>query len=171
MSSFTPSRAVILVGHGAPPKDAPPELVQRLKALEGRRRAAGSPPSDEERALDERLRRWPRDATNDPYVAGLEAIARALAARLPDARVTVAYNEFCAPSLREAVERAVADGAEAVTVVPSMLTRGGVHSEIEIPEELAAIRAERPGLTLGYAFPFDDDAVAALLAAQVARAV
>jgi sirohydrochlorin cobaltochelatase len=161
---------VVLVGHGAPPKDAPMELVQRLKALEGRRRATGAAAGDEERALDERLRRWPRDERNDPYVGGIEALARALRARLPTARVLVAYNEFCAPSLREAVEAAVAEGARAITVVPSMLTRGGVHSEVEIPEEIAALRADRPGVSIRYAWPFDDDAVAALLAAQVERA-
>ena len=169
MTSPSPVRAVILVGHGAPPKDAPADLVQRLKGLEGRRRATGGAPSEEERALDERLRRWPRDERNDPYASGLGAIARALAARLPHARVLVAYNEFCAPSLREAVADAVEGGARSVTVVPSMLTRGGVHSEVEIPEELAALRAERPGLDLRYAWPFDDGAVADLLAAQVER--
>lgn len=170
MSNPSPSHVVVLVGHGAPPKDAPPEIVQRLKGLEGRRRATGAAPGDEERALDERLRRWPRDERNDPYATGIEAIARALRERLPASRVVVAYNEFCAPSLREAVEAALAGGASAITVVPSMLTRGGVHSEVEIPEEIAALQAERPGASIRYAWPFDDGAVAALLAAQVARA-
>ncbi len=161
---------MILIGHGAPPKDAPGELVQRLKGLEARRRAAGGPPSTEELALDVRLRRWPRTEASDPYRAGIEAVARALVTRLDGARVLVAYNEFCAPTLQEAVDDAIAGGATIVTVVPSMLTRGGIHSEVEIPEAIAAVRATRPGVEIRYAWPFDGEAVAELIAAQVARA-
>jgi sirohydrochlorin cobaltochelatase len=161
-------RAVVLVGHGAPPKDAPADLVSRLKALEGRRRARGLPPSAEELELDATLRRWPRTPENDPYRTGLEALAARLAARLGEARLYVAYNEFCAPSLEEAVAEAVAAGARSVTIVPSMLTRGGVHSEVEIPEVIDALRSEHPDVRIAYAWPFDDDAVAALLAAHVA---
>ncbi len=86
---------VILVGHGAAARDCPRELVSRLKALEGARRARGAPsPSDEERELDRRVRAWPRTPENDPYGAGLERLRAALAARLPAARVVSAFNEL-----------------------------------------------------------------------------
>jgi sirohydrochlorin cobaltochelatase len=48
-----------------------------------------------------------------------------------------------------------------------MLTPGGVHSEIEIPETLAALRARLPEVELHYAWPFHADAVADLLALQI----
>jgi sirohydrochlorin cobaltochelatase len=159
--------AVVLVGHGAPPRGAPGELVSRLKALEGRRRAAGAPMSDEERELDRRLRDWPRAPGADPYRDGLLRLREALAAALPDGEVVAAYNEFCAPSVEEAVHDLVARGARRVVLVPSMLTRGGVHSEVEIPETLAALRAELPAVELLYAWPFEEADVAALLAARV----
>jgi len=54
-----------------------------------------------------------------------------------------------------------------ITVVPSMLTPGGVHSEIEIPEALAALRTRFPDVELRYAWPFDAAAVADLLALQI----
>ena len=41
-------RGVVLVGHGGIPKDCPQELVARLKRLEAQRRAAHTPPSQEE---------------------------------------------------------------------------------------------------------------------------
>ena len=159
--------AVVLVGHGGVPRDFPRAELQRLKALEGERRARSAEPSDEERALERKIRTWPRTPATDPYQVGLEAVAATLRPKLGNARVVVAYNEFCAPSLDDAVAQLVADGAQSITVVPSMLTPGGVHSEIEIPETLAALRWRFPGVELRYAWPFDADAVADLLALQI----
>jgi sirohydrochlorin cobaltochelatase len=161
---------VILVGHGAPPRDAPRELTSRLKALEGRRAGTGQPAGDEERTLDAKLRAWPRTPESDPYSEGVENLARSLRSRLEGTRLVVAYNEFCAPSLDAAVERAVAEGASRIVVVPTMLTPGGVHSEEEIPELLAGLRARFPSTPIRYAWPFDLDDVAALLARRVASA-
>lgn len=173
MSTPMTLRAVILVGHGAAAKDCPRELVSRLKALEGRRMATGgpmAPMSAEERELDDKVRGWPRTPENDPYRAGLEAMASALRPLLGDARLHLAYNEFCAPTLDEAVAEAIAGGVGDITVIPSMMTPGGVHSEVEIPEILARLRGEHPAVTLRYVWPFDLTEVARLLAAHVARA-
>lgn len=161
------AHAVILVGHGAPPRDFPRAEVTRLKALEGRRTATKGPMTDEERELDQRIRRWPRSAENDPYREGLEALAATLRSRLGGASLFVAYNEFCAPTLDEAVAAAIAGGASRVTVVPSMLTPGGVHAEEEIPEAIAALRAQHPALDLRYAWPFDLGRVASMLAEHI----
>lgn len=164
------ARAVVLVGHGGVPSDFPRADVARLKALEGRRAATGGAPGDEERALDERIRTWPRSPETDPYQAGFERVASALAPRLGGAALHVAYNEFCAPTLEQAIERAAAEGARSITVVPSMLTPGGVHSEVEIPRALDALRPRFPDVTIRYAWPFDLGAVGDMLAAHVARA-
>jgi sirohydrochlorin cobaltochelatase len=165
----TPVDDVILVGHGAVPGDCPRDLVTRLKALEGRRRATGEPPSPEERALDVQIRGWPRSPATDPYQAGLEALAARLRPLLGGAALAVAYNEFCAPTLEDAAATLVAAGARRIAVVPSMLTPGGVHSEVEIPAALDQLRRTHPAVRFDYAWPFDLDAVARLLAAHVAR--
>lgn len=162
-----PEHAVILVGHGAPPRDFPRDVLARLKALEGRRNATGGPMSDEERALDERVRKAPRTAETDPYREGLEALARALEPRIGGASLFIAYNEFCAPTLAEAVEASVRAGARRITVVPSMLTPGGVHAEVEIPEAIAALAAAHPTVAIRYAWPFDLARVATMLAAHI----
>jgi sirohydrochlorin cobaltochelatase len=161
--------AVILVGHGAPPRGFPRADVQRLKSLEGKRTATGGPMTEEEAELDRKIRSFPRTPENDPYREGLEALAAALRPRLGEKALSTAYNEFCAPTIDEAAARAIAEGAERIEVVPSMLTPGGVHSEVEIPEAIERIRAAHPGVTIRYAWPYDLGAVARLLVDQLER--
>ena len=163
------SQGVILVGHGGVPTDYPRDPLAKMKALEARRRASGGVPTPEEIELDTRLRRWPRTRATDPYHAGLEALARELRAHLNGICFTIAYNEFCAPAVDEAIEQMIGDGVTTITVVPSMLTPGGSHSEIEIPETLARLRVKHPGIELRYAWPYDLTQVAIMLASQLKR--
>lgn len=162
-------RGVVLVGHGGVPKDFPRERLARLKALEAQRRGTGRGPSAEEIELDRLLRTWPRTPDTDPYQAGLEALATALRPHLHGALFALAYNEFCAPDVEEAVEGLIAAGVTRLTVVPSMLTPGGSHSQEEIPAILDRLRTMHPAVEIGYAWPFDPADVARLLAEQVAR--
>jgi len=155
---------VLLVGHGAPPRDLSPALVARLKQLEGERRRHGTPMGEEEHALDERLRQHPRTAENDPYFQGLSRLAEALRPLLGGVELRLAFNEFCAPSLDQAIDHAVVDGAEQIWVVSSMWTQGGVHAEEEIPETIEAARRRHPQLRITYAWPFDAAEVARFLA-------
>ncbi len=162
-------KGVILVGHGGIPKDCPSELVTKLKRLEGQRRAAGTPMSAEERELDERIRRWPRTAATDPYQSGLEAVSAQLRPILSGALFAAAYNEYCAPTLAESVEELIKKGATEITVITTMFTPGGSHSEVEIPEILERLRLLHPNVVLRYAWPFDLNLVANTLAEQLRR--
>ncbi len=169
--------AVVLIGHGAPATDCPPQLVGELMSLEWRQAAAppngASPHRAEGRVaeLDAAIRDWPRHSGNDPYRAGLERLADTLRPLLPTGRLAVGYNEFCRPSIAEAVEAVIRDGATRVLVIPSMLTPGGVHAERDIPQALEALRRAHPEAAIEYVWPFDLRQVAALLASHVARAV
>ncbi|CAI2718972.1 sirohydrochlorin chelatase [Nitrospina watsonii] len=164
-----PKRAVVLVGHGGLPRDCPPDWVSRLKRLEGQRKATGQPPTPEELDLDRQIRHWPRTPENDPYHDGLQRLAERLDPLLQPAKLVIAYNEFCAPTVLEAVEKLVEAGYAEITVVPSMFTPGGSHSELEIPELLATLRGQFPELALHYAWPFDLDTLAAFLAGHLER--
>ena len=95
---------IILVGHGGIPKDYPQELVTKLKRLEAQRRASGGPMSKEELELDTKIRTWPRTSKTDPYQAGLESLATHFKPLLNGAQFALAYNEFCGPTLSEAIE-------------------------------------------------------------------
>lgn len=165
----TPRKAVLIVGHGAAASDTPLELVGELKRLESERQRKGGAPSPRELEVDAKVRAWPRTPKTDPYQAGLEAIAQAVRKRLPGRAVAVAYNEFCAPTIEEAVAALERDGAREISVIPTMYTRGGLHSEREIPEILESLRKARPGLTLRYAWPLELDAVAGFLAGQIEK--
>ena len=163
----TAVRGVVLVGHGGIPKDCPQELVMSLKRLEAQRRAAKMPPSPEEIELDTKIRRWPRTAETEPYKTGLEKVAVSLRAQLDGALFAVAYNEFCAPTLEESVEELIKKGATHITVTTTMFTPGGSHSEVEIPEILDRLRKQYPNIMLRYAWPFDMNLIAAMLATQI----
>ena len=157
-------RAVVLVGHGGVPRDYPRERLMQLRALETRRRASGSPASQEEVALEHELRHWPRTPASDPYQAGLKSLAAHLRPRLEPARLVLAYNEFCAPTVAEAIRTLAAEGVTEIVAVPSMFTPGGVHAEIEITQAINELRAELPHLRLHYAWPFAGEHLAAFLA-------
>ena len=165
----TGKKGVVLVGHGGIPKDCPQELVTKLKRLEAQRRAAKLPPSQEEVELDQTIRRWPRTQATDPYRSGLEAVAGHLRLRLDGILFAVAYNEFCAPTLEEALEDLIRQGATQITVTTTMFTPGGSHSEIEIPEILDQLRPRHPDIEMRYAWPFDMELIADTVLQQVKR--
>jgi sirohydrochlorin cobaltochelatase len=139
----------------------------KLKRLESERRSSGRPPSPEEIDLDRTIRHWPRNAETDPYQAGLQTIASALQPLLDDALFGIAYNEYCTPTLEEAVGDLIRLGATDITVITTMFTPGGSHSEVEIPEILDQLRLRHPSVELRYAWPFDVTLIAHTLAAQL----
>ncbi|HEX8751738.1 MAG TPA: CbiX/SirB N-terminal domain-containing protein, partial [Nitrospira sp.] len=73
------------------------------------------------------------------------------------------------PTLEESVEELIKKGATHITVATTMLTPGGSHSEVEIPEILNDLRPRYPGIELRYAWPFDLQLVASTLAEQIRR--
>lgn len=161
------TKGVVLVGHGGIPKGYPGDQVTKLKRLEAQRRAAGQPMSPEEYELDQKIRLWPRTPETDPYQAGLERLAAQLKPLTEGAHFSTAYNEFCTPTLEEAIEKQITDGAKDITVVSTMFTPGGSHSEYEIPEEMEELRKKHPAVTLTYAWPFDLAKVAEMLSVHI----
>jgi sirohydrochlorin cobaltochelatase len=159
---------VILVGHGGLPSDIPPAKIAELKRLEGERRAAGEVRMTEAEAeLDAEVRKWPRTDETDPYRAGLEAVAEQLRAQLGSRQLLIAYNEFCAPSIEDALAHAVSKGAASIVLVSTMFTPGGSHSEVEIPEIVEVARTTYPDIDIRYAWPFDLSSVAGFLRAHL----
>ncbi len=160
-------KGIILVGHGGIPKDYPSDLISKLKRLEAQRRAAGQPMSEEELALDTKIRTWPRTPETDPYQAGLEALGAQMKPMLNGALFSLAYNEFCGPTVQEAVKSLIQQGANSITIVSTMFTPGGSHSEYEIPEEMAELRQEHPDVQLQYAWPYDLGQVSKMLVEHI----
>ena len=164
------NEAVVLIGHGGTASDTPRALISELKRLEGERQARKEPAmSPREAALDKQVREWPRTPETDPYKYGVEEIARSMAPKLGGRRLVTAYNEFCAPSVEDAIEGLVAEGFERIVLISTMFTRGGLHAEFEIPAIVLETRKKHPRVTIEYAWPFDPGFLADFLAAQLSR--
>jgi sirohydrochlorin cobaltochelatase len=162
---------IVLAMHGAPPSDFPRQEAGELFGLRGRleRAAPADRPALEQRLsdLDAKMRAWPRSAGNDPYYAGSQDLAHHLrqATGLP---LLVGFNEFCAPSLDEALDQAAAALPGRIIVVTPMMTRGGEHVEHEIPAAVGRAQSRYPAVRVEYLWPFDVAQVADFLAARIA---
>ena len=159
--------ALVVAAHGIPATDYPRRRVGLLMALEfsGKlaerlgvlRRWRG--------ALEREVRAWPRTPENDPYKSAVDGLCRGLSVRL-GWPVFAGYNEFCAPTVDEALDQAVAAGADRVVVLPTMLVRGNEHTEKEIRDAVARASARYPTIDLRYAWPFQEERLIELLADQ-----
>ena len=164
--------AVILIGHGGTASDTPRPLVAELKRLEVERQARLElKMSPREAELDQIVREWPRTPATDPYKYGVEDIAKLLAPKLGGRKLAVAYNEFCVPSVEDALEALVKEGFTRISLISTMFTRGGIHAEHEIPGIVVAAQKKYPGVVIEYAWPFDAGRVADFLAGQLRSAL
>ncbi|MBO9371614.1 MAG: CbiX/SirB N-terminal domain-containing protein [Chloroflexi bacterium] len=160
--------AIVIAAHGVPARDYPPLRVGLLMLMH----FAGA---ITERTwflrrwrdqLENECRWWPRTPENDPYKMAVESLAAQLSARLGCPTVA-AYNEFCAPTIGEAIEQVIASGAHTVVIVPTMLLQGNVHTEAEIYETILHARRRHPTIAIHYAWPFREELLVSLLASQV----
>jgi len=159
--------AVVLIGHGGLPNDIPSEVVEKFMRLHKSRVKAGGEPSDQEIELDNTIRKWDRTIETDPYKSGLENLAVHMRKFLEGFIVKTAYNEFCFPTIEQAVKELVEGGVSKIILVTTMITRGGSHSELEIPDELELMRKKFPEVDIQYAWPFDIDTFALFLSSHV----
>ena len=164
--------AMVLAMHGAPPHDFPKNEIGELFGLHARLEHTSGP----ERAalemrheeLEAKMRVWPRTIQNDPFHAGSLELASKL--RLAtDLEVIAGFNEFCAPTLDEAFDQAIKQGAEKVVAVTPMMTRGGEHSEADIPKAIQRTQEMYPNVEILFVWPFDVTKVAQFLADQAAE--
>jgi sirohydrochlorin cobaltochelatase len=163
---------IVLAMHGAPPIDFPgPELVEFMSLQAQLERAHGEPENalaERHKELDAKMRAWPRTVQNDPFYAGSQELAGRLR-RETGLEVVVGFNEFCAPTLDKALDEAAARSADKIIVVTPMMTRGGEHSAVDIPEAMRRAQQRHPRKRFIYAWPFASDDIARFLASQVAR--
>lgn len=164
--------AVVLIGHGGTASDTPKPMIGELKRLEGERQARrDAVMSPREAELDKLVREWPRTPATDAYKYGVEEIAAALAPKLGGRRLVTAYNEFCAPSVEDAIDGLVKEGFTRISLISTMFTRGGIHAECEIPGIVILAKKKYPDVVVEYAWPFDAGFLADFLAAQLGRAL
>ena len=82
----------------------------------------------------------------DPrWAEPFEAVAGRVRATAPGCKVALAFLELMTPTLSEAVDALLADGASRIDVVPLFLGTGG-HLRGDLPPLVDAIRAAHPGV-------------------------
>jgi sirohydrochlorin cobaltochelatase len=84
----------------------------------------------------------------DPAWAGpLERLQAAVRLQAPDLDVRLAFLELMQPTLPEAIDAAVLDGARQISVVPVFLAQGG-HVKREVPVLMQTARDRHPGVKI-----------------------
>ena len=168
---MNPNTKIVLAMHGMPPKDFP--QADKLQFFKLRAALSRPEPGLDRQAslkrlaeLDQKMRQWPRTPQNDAFSFAAQKLAGYLEEKTGH-EVLLGYNEFCAPDLPEALDQAALSGVARVIVITPMMTRGGNHSEEEIPELIEAARRRHPGVSFIYNWPFDEAAIASFLAVQL----
>lgn len=86
-------------------------------------------------------------ARDPDWARPIRAVRDAILARHPAHIVELAFLEFMAPSLDEAIDGLAARGCRGVRIVPMFIAQGG-HLKHDLPRMLDAARARHPGLAL-----------------------
>lgn len=86
-------------------------------------------------------------ARDPEWAEPFRAIAARVAAGRSDLDVRLAFLEFQAPALPDAIAELVAAGRHRIHVAPLFMAQGG-HLKNDVPKLLAGIRASHPGLQL-----------------------
>lgn len=158
--------AIVLAMHGVPPEDIPKrdvlELFRLHSMIEYMPQAVDDHMKKQFQELDSKIRKWPRTEDNDPYWAASYRLASKLE-DITEKPVFVGFNEFCAPSLNSAFASAIEKGAQRIIIITTMMTKGGEHSEKDIPEAIEKAKDMYPDVEFQYAWPFDEKDVASFL--------
>jgi len=158
---------IVLAMHGMPPKDFPKnekrEFFRLARQVEDEKRTDVLPRFQE---LDQKMRQWPRTRDNDLFHATAYELAQAMQKKT-GCEVLVGFNEFCAPNMTEILDLAASKKPERVIVITPMVTRGGSHSELEIPEDISAAQKRHPTVQFSYQWPYDTEAIAQFLTDQI----
>lgn len=98
----------------------------------------------------------------------LRSLAARVAAQLPDRRVRIAHLEIAEPSLPDALEACVRDGAEEIVVYPYFLGPGR-HSREDIPGLVEVATRTHEGVAFRLEPPFGEDPGIAQLVTRALR--
>lgn len=161
---------IILAMHGMPPSDFPQKETLDYFMLHSRLENMPGPPppamQQQYEELDAKMRNWPRTQDNDSYFYASNELAEEISNQ-KGYKVIVGFNEFCSPSLDDAFDAASKVGSEKIIVITPMMTRGGEHSEKDIPKAIERAKKKFPRIQFSYVWPFNISKVATFLAEQI----
>ena len=85
-------------------------------------------------------------ARDPQWAQPMREVASMVAQAAPELRIELAFLEFIAPTLAEAIDRLARD-CDRVTVVPMFIAQAG-HLKRDVPELVEQARARHPALAL-----------------------
>ncbi len=92
----------------------------------------------------------------DPnWARPVERLKRMLTERMPTALVDAAFLEHMSPTLEQAADGLVAQGATELSVVPVFIAQGG-HLREDLPRRIKAIASAHPAVPVRIAPPIGD---------------
>lgn len=148
---------IVLAAQGSPPRDWMARNRERWEKLQ-----------ESKQRITAELKKWSRTTQCDPCTFEIEKLATGIRQRGGYPITEVGYNEFTHPTVEEAIERAISQGAQRVIVVPTMLTPGSVETEMDIPDAVATAQRRHPQVEIVYAGPpFDHDRQVELFLSKV----
>ena len=86
-------------------------------------------------------------ARDAEWARPFEAIRDRVRSQRPEYPIVLAYLDIMKPTLEEAVDTLVAEGASSITVYPLFMAQGG-HLKHDIPRILEAARARHPHIPM-----------------------
>jgi sirohydrochlorin cobaltochelatase len=86
-------------------------------------------------------------ARDPQWARPFEEIRERVRASRPEYPIELAYLEIMSPTLEEAIQSLVSQGAPAITVFPLFMAQGG-HLKQDLPKILDAIRANHPRIPI-----------------------
>jgi sirohydrochlorin cobaltochelatase len=86
-------------------------------------------------------------ARDPEWARPFEEIRERVRASRPEYPIELAYLELMSPTLEEAIQSLVSQGAPAITVFPLFMAQGG-HLKQDLPKILDAIRANHPRIPI-----------------------
>lgn len=161
---------IVLAMHGMPPNDFPRKETMEYFMLTSKLENTSGPtaPNLQQRylELDKKMRDWVRTPENDPYYYASNELAEHLS-KDTSCSVMVGFNEFCSPSLDDAFDKAARVNPEEIIIITPMMTRGGEHSEKDIPEAIERAKSKFSEILFTYVWPFNLSEVASFLSEQI----
>lgn len=97
----------------------------------------------------------------------MEAVAARIAAGHPDRGVACAYLELCTPSLAQACQDLIDQGALQVTIVPMFLGTGK-HAREDLPVLVQALQRDHPSVQFQVQPAIGEDPRMTALMAEIA---
>jgi sirohydrochlorin cobaltochelatase len=165
---------IVLAMHGSPPLDFPGEEMAFFYGthlhIEHDPNSVDDKTKKRAEAIEEKMKNWSRTAENDPYYTAGMKIGKNIE-ETTGIETFVGFNEFCNPTIQDALLEALKSNPDKIFVTTTMMTPGGEHQEKDIPEAINEITEKYPDKEIIYVWPYDITEVAKFIGDHIVKRI